>query len=77
MPKNGFVDFKLDKIRIGRGEYLISVGVFHDVDLSNPVEQKTYCLHDRKYKFKIEQPFGINMDLGLVSQDFSVTYRDK
>jgi len=72
--QKGFVDFKIDSLKIGRGEYLISIAVFHDMDLTNPIEQEVYCLHDRKYKFKIEQPFGINMDLGLIYQDFKVSY---
>jgi len=71
---NSFVDFKIDNLKIGKGEYLVSVAVFHDIDLTNPIEQKTYCLHDRKYKFKIEQPYGLNMDLGMIYQDFEVKY---
>lgn len=74
LDKKGFVDFEIDSLKIGRGEYLISIAIFHDIDLINPVEQAVYCLHDRKYKFKIEQPFGINMDLGLIYQDFKVSY---
>ncbi|XOB65740.1 ATP-binding cassette domain-containing protein [Deferribacteres bacterium DY0037] len=72
----GFVNFVIDNLRIGQGEYLVSVAIFHDVDLSNPVEQKTYCLHDRKYKFKIVQPHGLNMNLGLLQQDFKMEYKD-
>jgi len=72
----GFVEFIIDNLRIGQGEYLVSVAIFHDVDLANPVEQKTYCLHDRKYKFKIVQPHGLNMNLGLLQQDFKVEYKD-
>lgn len=74
ISNNSFVDFKIDNLKIGKGEYLVSVAVFHDIDLTNPIEQKTYCLHDRKYKFKIEQPYGLNMDLGMIYQDFEVKY---
>lgn len=74
LNKEGFVDFEIESLKIGKGEYLISVAIFHDIDLSNPVEQEVYCLHDRKYKFKVEQPFGVNIDLGLVYQDFKINY---
>ncbi|WP_263834075.1 ABC transporter ATP-binding protein [Sulfurospirillum oryzae] len=74
VTNNSFVDFKINNLKIGKGEYLVSVAIFHDIDLTNPIEQKTYCLHDRKYKFKIEQPYGLNMDLGLIYQDFEVKY---
>jgi len=77
LNKKGFIDFEIDNLKIGKGEYLISVAIFHNIDLSNPLEQEAYCLHDRKYKFKIEQPFGINMDLGLLYQDFKVRYGEK
>ena len=72
--KNGYVDFEIDSLKIGGGEYLISIAAFHNINLSDPIEQKAYCLHDRKYKFKVEQPFGINIDLGLLYQDFKVSY---
>ncbi len=74
ISNNSFVDFKIENLKIGKGEYLVSVAIFHDIDLTNPIEQKTYCLHDRKYKFKIEQPYGLNMDLGMIYQDFEVKY---
>lgn len=74
LKNEGFVDFKIKNLKIGKGDYLVSVAVFHDIDLANPVEQKTYCLHDRRYKFKIEQPYGVNMDIGQVYQNFEVEY---
>ncbi len=70
----GYVDFEIDNLKIGAGEYIISIGIFHDIDLSNPIEQKVYCLHDRKYKFKIQQPFGVNVNLGLIYHDFKINY---
>ncbi len=74
LKNKGYIDFEIDKLKIGAGEYIVSIGAFHDIDLANPTEQKSYCLHDRKYKFKIEQPFGININLGLIYQDFKIKY---
>jgi lipopolysaccharide transport system ATP-binding protein len=71
----GYVDFIITSLKIGAGEYNLSVGIFHDIDLVNPIEQNAYCLHDRKYSVKIEQPFGLNMPLGLVYQDFDFSYK--
>lgn len=74
--KKGLVTFNIDKLYIGQGEYLISAAIFKDVDLTNPVEQKAYCIHDRKYRFKVIQPFGLNTDLGILIQDFNVEYKE-
>jgi len=74
LDKKGYVDFEIENLKIGKGEYLLSVGIFHDIDLTNPIEQDVYCLHDRRYKFKVEQPFGININLGILYQDFKVSY---
>jgi len=69
-----YIDFVIESINIGRGEYLVSVGIFPEIDPAEPVEQSAYCIHDRKYRFKIEQPFGINIDMGMVIQDFKTRY---
>lgn len=74
LDSKGFVDFKIKNLKIGQGEYLVSIAVFHDIDLTDSIEQVAYCLHDRRYRFKVEQPFGLNVNLGLIYQDFEVNY---
>lgn len=71
---NGYVDFVVEKLKIGKGEYIVSVGIFHGMDLKDPIEPIAYCIHDRKYRFKIEQQDGICMDLGQVYQDFYASH---
>ena len=63
----GFVDVVFDPLLIGKGEYIISVAIFKELSLIDIVEPQAYDLHDRKYKLKIEQPFGINTELGLIN----------
>jgi len=72
--ENGFVDFIIPSLKIGAGKYILSIAIFHDIDLVNPIEQKSYVIHDRKYEFKIEQPLEINMNLGLVYQDCEIVH---
>ena len=71
---SGYVDFVVENLKIGRGEYIVSVAIFQSMDLNDPVEPIAYCVHDRKYRFKIEQQDGICMDLGRVYQDFHIDY---
>ena len=71
---SGYVDFVVENLKIGRGEYIVSVAIFQSMDLNDPVEPIAYCVHDRKYRFKIEQQDGICMDLGRVYQDFHINY---
>jgi lipopolysaccharide transport system ATP-binding protein len=77
LDQEGVVDFTLERLFIGKGEYTISIGIFKDLDLSNPIEQEAYYLLDRKYTFAIEQPFGLNIDMGQLYQDYTITHKRK
>lgn len=74
IKEDGVVNFHISELKIGAGEYIISLGIFHDINLINPLEQESYSLHDRKYKFKVLQPLEVNMNLGLLYQDCKVQY---
>ena len=63
----GFVDIIFDPLLIGKGEYIISTAIFKSLNLFDAIEPEAYDLHDRKYKLKIEQPFGINTELGIIN----------
>lgn len=63
----GSVDVIFDPLLIGRGEYIISIAIFKELNLLDAAEPEAYDLHDRKYKLKIEQPFGINTELGQIN----------
>lgn len=63
----GFVDIVFDPLLLGAGNYLVSVAIFKEVNLLDNIEPSAYDLHDKMYEVKIEQPFGINVNLGLVN----------
>lgn len=74
--RDGAVNFHIQALKIGAGEYLVSLGIFPDIDLINPVEQEAFCIHDRKYRFKVVQPLHLNMNLGQLYQDCQVSYEE-
>lgn len=63
----GYIDITMNPILLGRGHYLISVAIFKELNILDNVEPPAYDLHDKMYEIKIEQPFGINVELGLVN----------
>lgn len=63
----GFIDVRYSPLLLGKGDYVISLGIFKPVNLLNPQEQTSYCVHDRKYQFKVVQPEDIKMELGVVN----------
>lgn len=79
LPKKGFVEIHIPFLRFGRGEYVISVAIFKELDLLDSKEPPAYCLIDRRFKFKVEQPFNINVYLGTVYQDvkFELSWKDE
>lgn len=64
----GYLDVQYDKLGIGMGHYIVSVGIFKFVDLTQQRESPAFCVHDRKYEFRIEQPAEYQMNLGIVQQ---------
>lgn len=63
----GSVEIVFDPLLLGKGSYLISVAIFKELNILDNVEPSAYDLHDKLYEIKIEQPFGINVDLGIVN----------
>lgn len=63
----GYVDVVFDPLLIGKGDYIVSVAIFKQLDLYDPIEPQAYDLHDRRYQIKVEQPFGINVELGEIN----------
>ncbi|WP_458411717.1 ABC transporter ATP-binding protein [Schinkia sp. CFF1] len=63
----GYVDIVFDPLLLGAGHYLVSAAIFKELNLLDNVEPSAYDLHDKMYEVKIEQPFGLNVNLGLVN----------
>lgn len=56
-------------LRLGEGEYMVSIGFFETCDMSRFAEEKSYCVADRALFFKVEQPFGVRKYLGSFLHD--------
>lgn len=60
------VEACLAPLRIGEGDYMASIGIFKQCNLSRVAEEPSFCVSDRSLFFKIEQPFGVKKDLGMM-----------
>jgi len=58
------LDASFAPLRLGEGDYMVSVGLFQTCDFSRAAEEKSYCVADRALFFKVQQPFGIRKYLG-------------
>lgn len=73
--KLGLVDFEGEAVitlqysplRFGPGEYIVSLGLFKEYDLSTERENESYCVVDRAVFFKVVQPESIKKVLGAFS----------
>lgn len=63
----GFIDLVFDPLYLGRGSYHVSIAIFKEINLVDNIEPPAYDLHDKMYEIKVEQPFGINVELGIVN----------
>lgn len=62
----GALTAKFSPVMIGAGEYIVSVGLFEDLDESSVIPGKPLCVQDRKYRLKILSPESIKMERGVV-----------
>jgi len=58
----------LDPLLLGPGDYVISLALFKDLDLSLAVEPPGYDVHDRAYLLRVLPPEGVNCTIGTVNQ---------
>ncbi|HJA24796.1 MAG TPA: ABC transporter ATP-binding protein [Candidatus Fournierella merdigallinarum] len=54
----------LSPMRIGEGEYMVSIGIFKQCNMSRLAEEPSFCVADRSLFFKVQQPFGVRKSLG-------------
>lgn len=67
----GAIKFHFSPLFLGEGDYIVSVALFKELNLSSREEPFSYDLHDRCYKLKIMPPEGVLTDLGTVNQPIS------
>lgn len=62
------INCRISNLQLGPGDYICSVGLFKDLDLTSNLEPEAYCIHDRVYPLKVFSPPGIGVDIGTVNQ---------
>ncbi|HHY71905.1 MAG TPA: ABC transporter ATP-binding protein [Bacillus bacterium] len=62
----GSIEIIFDPLLLGKGNYLVSVAIFKNLNLVDNLEPEAYDLHDKMYEIKVEQPFGLNVELGII-----------
>ncbi len=56
----------IPELTLGRGTYLISIGIFPEIDRGSLDTEKTaLILQDRRYEISVSQPEGGSIDLGI------------
>lgn len=64
--KSAEIHYKFPVMRLGSGEYTMSIGIYDELDLlDNGKEQRFLALLDRGVSFKVENPEGFALNLGL------------
>jgi lipopolysaccharide transport system ATP-binding protein len=64
----GQIIVELDPLFLGPGDYIVSIALFKDLDLMNPIEPAAYDLHDRAYLLQMLPPDGMTCEIGIVNQ---------
>lgn len=62
----GSTTIRFKPLLIGKGEYITSVGIYNKIDRKNNIGTEPIHVLDRKVKFKVYQPDGINIELGQI-----------
>ena len=55
-------------LQLGPGDYIVSVALFKELNISISVEPQAYDLHDRCYALKMLPPPGVGIEIGVVNQ---------
>jgi len=64
--RSGVVQANFDPLIIGKGDYVISIGIFDGMTEADVVGTKPLEVQDRQYRIRIVAPANISMDRGLV-----------
>ncbi|MDY7010745.1 MAG: ABC transporter ATP-binding protein [Planctomycetota bacterium] len=70
MPGSYCMEYVFDPSPFGPRDYVVSTGLFPEFDLSDDSRlQPHYCLWDRRSSFRVEQPQGVQIELGLLQYE--------
>lgn len=64
----GQVHVTLDPLRLGAGEYMVSLAAFKTFDFTTPREEPSYMVLDRAFLFSVAQPHSMQKSIGGFAQ---------
>ncbi|OGB31114.1 MAG: hypothetical protein A3F78_00835 [Burkholderiales bacterium RIFCSPLOWO2_12_FULL_61_40] len=73
--RSGMVEANFSPLIIGKGDYIVSVGIFDGFTEGQVAGEKPLDVQDRQYRIKVISPVDIKMDRGLVVHPVAWTGR--
>lgn len=67
---DGCYRFQVDKLLLGKGSYVASVGIFNGLSSYSGVESESYAVIDRSIFFEIRQPITDQIEKGICIQPY-------
>lgn len=61
------IKLSFDPLRLGMDEYMVSIGLFKEYDLSTEKENESYAVADRAIFFKVRQPATMKKGIGALA----------
>jgi len=70
----GIIRFRFDPFPVGPGEYVVSTGIFHWLNVLSNAPPPSYDQHDRRYRLRVLKLPGTVHDLGIVRVGYTVSH---
>ena len=70
-------NMEFSPLMLGRGHYIVSIGLYKFCDMGEEKENPSYFVLDRALEFKVEQPDGIRKELGRFVHPVNWTIEQK
>ncbi len=70
------VELLFDPCRFGQDEYMVSLGIFKEYDLTTEKENDSYCVVDRAIFFKVLQPENMKKGIGAFAHSCTWKHGD-
>ncbi len=64
--RSGLIRAEFSPLMVGKGDYIVSVGIFDGLTEAQATGEKPLDVHDRQYRIRILAPTDIKMDRGQV-----------
>ncbi len=77
IDKDFIVNANFSPLRLGEGEYMVSVGIFKYCDLNDEAENEAYCIVDRAVFINVKQKETIKKCMGNFAHECKWEYGEK